>query len=190
MAIILLIKTEDGQVTELPILNKVVMGRSGNCDYKIADIKMSGTHCSFEVNNAGQILFTDLGSTNGSFLNNSQIMQTFFRVNDIMRIGNTLIKIEEKRLTATERLAIGTSVASRKNDKTLPDMSKIGSKAPVETQDLNPDGSPKKKTIVLNKAHKEKKKMASNWIGAENVIDQEASSGQTKFLKLDKKKKT
>lgn len=189
MPIILIIKTEDKEITELPILNKVIMGRSGNCDYKIADTKMSATHCSFQINSSGQLLFTDLGSSNGSFINNSQIQQTLVRVNDIIRIGNTLIKIDEKRLSTSERLSVGASLV-RKSDKTLPDMSKIGAKVKSpEEEEKERENSPKKKTILLNKAHKEKKKIGSNWSGTENIIDQEESSGHTKFLKLDKKKK-
>ena len=177
MAIILFIKTEDGLVTELPILGKVTMGRSSSSDYKIADAKMSGVHCSFEKNSKGQVVFTDLESTNGSFLNNSIIRQTLVRVNDVIRIGNTLIKIDDKRLNSSERIAVGVSLA-QKADKTLPGGSTVGGAVPL----------PKKKTVVLNKDIKAKKKVASNWNGAENVVDQE-ETGHTKFLKLDKKKK-
>ncbi|MBC7711966.1 MAG: FHA domain-containing protein [Rhizobacter sp.] len=187
MAIILIIKTEDGLITELPVLNKIVMGRSGISDYKIVDIKMSGKHCSFEVNGKGQLLFTDLGSTNGSFLNNSQVNKTMVRVNDVIRIGNTLIKIDEKRLSTSERLAIGSSILSKKDEKTLPDISKL--KISPSTDSEADEDSPKKKTIFLNKQHKEKKKPGSNWASAENVIEQEESSGNTRFLKLDSKKK-
>ncbi len=190
MAIVLLIKTEDGNVTELPILSKVTMGRSGNNDYKIADAKMSGNHCTFEVTAKGQVLFTDLGSSNGSFLNNSQIMNTMVRVHDVVRIGNTLIKIEDKKLSPSERLAIGVSIIKNKKDKTLPELSikapKSNNDAHASDRDNNSDGNDvKKNTVMLNQAHKAKKKPAvNNWGGAENVIDQEASSGQTKFLKL------
>lgn len=191
MAIILLITTEDGQVSELPLLNKVTMGRSSSSDYKILDTKMSGSHCSFEITPKGQILFKDLGSSNGSFLNNSQIMQTLFRVNDIMKIGYTTIKLEERRLSTSERIAIGTSLPSKENEKTLPDLSNFKTKpndvnsAEEENAEAKAEASPKKKTIVLSQEHKEKKKAVSNW-GAENVIDQEESSGNTKFLKLNK----
>lgn len=184
MAIILLIKTEEGQVTELPIFGKVTLGRSGNSDFKIADIKMSGTHCSFEVNEKGQILFSDLGSSNGSYLNNSQVLQTLFRVNDIIKIGNTLIKLDEKRLLANERLAIGLSQVKKKSDKTLPEMSRINTSDLTHTPESEQIEPPKKKTIVLNKEHKEKKKISANWVANENLIDQEASNGMTRVLKL------
>ena len=73
MAIILIIKTDDGEVTELPLLSKIIMGRSSSSDFTIKDNKMSGSHCSFEITNRGQVMFTDLGSTNGSYYNNSKI---------------------------------------------------------------------------------------------------------------------
>ncbi|MBC7427542.1 MAG: FHA domain-containing protein [Bacteriovorax sp.] len=189
MAIILIIKTEDGQVNELPVLNKITLGRSGTSDYKITDIKMSGNHCTFEVNGKGQLIFKDLESTNGSFLNNSQINQTMVKVNDVIRIGNTLIKVEEKRLSSSERLAIGVSIVSGKRDKTLPvmpeDIMKNHNSSLEKVSETNPDKGPKKMAIVLNKNHKQKKKVGSNWAGAENVIDQEESSGNTKILKLN-----
>lgn len=195
MAVILIIKTEDGQLTELPVLNKVVMGRSGSSDYKIADLKMSSKHCSFEMTGKGELLFCDLGSTNGSYINNSQVTQTYVRINDVIRIGNTLIKIDEKRLSAPERLAIGTTTLRNKNDKTLPALGKLHPNATNTTESPNSPnaGNPpvqKKKTVVLGKNVKEKKRPVNHWSSAaETVIDQEESTGHTKFLKLDKKKK-
>ena len=182
MAIILLIKTEDEQVTELPMFGKISFGRSGSSDYKIADTKMSGNHCSFEVTGQGQLLFMDLGSSNGSFLNNSLTTKTMVRVHDVIRIGNTLIKIDEKRLTPTERLAIGSSLVQKKSDKTLPEL-----KTKTSINESGNDNEPKKRTIVLNQNLKAKKKPVINaWGSSENIIDQEESSGQTKFLKLDR----
>ena len=194
MAVILLIKTEDGQVSELPVLNKVVMGRSSSSDYKIVDSKMSSKHCSFEVTGKGEVLFCDLGSTNGSYINNSQVHQTYVRINDVIRIGNTLIKIDDKRLSPSERLAIGSTQLRNKNDKTLP---ALGSLRPNGTNSVdNPERpgelkgeSPKKKTVVLGKNIKDKKRPVNHWAGsADTVLEQEESTGHTKFLKLDKDK--
>ncbi len=140
MAIILIIKTEDEQIAELPLLGKIVVGRSSSSDYKIDDTKMSSKHCSFEVTKKGEVLFCDVGSTNGSFLNNSQINQCHMRVNDVIRVGNTLIKIDEKKLTAAERIAIGNSKFKSRDDKTLPDMENL----PNESDKTEA----KKKTVV------------------------------------------
>ncbi len=183
MTIILNITTEDGQVTELPVLDKIKLGRSSSSDFKIVDTKMSGIHCSFEINNQGELLFKDLESTNGSFLNNSKISQTLMRIGDIIRIGNTLIRIDESKLNTRERVSLGTSTASSKNDKTLPGESDDATR-------IIPKIAPKKKTISLNKEIKERKIPRSDWAaGSDNIIEQEESSGMTKMLKLNTKKK-
>lgn len=180
MAIILLIKTEDGKVSELPVLDKIKIGRSSASDYKIIDTKMSGIHCSFQLTPQGELLFVDLESTNGSFLNNNKITQTLIRVNDVVRIGNTIIKIDEKKLTSNEL-------------RTLSGGKKAEATATSEEDTSNDDPTrvlPKKNAITLNKGLKERKSVRAEWgSDSENLIEQEASSGFTKMLKLNKKKK-
>lgn len=189
MAIILIIKTEDGEITELPLLNKIIMGRSSSSDYMIKDTKMSGSHCSFEITPRGQIMFTDLGSTNGSYYNNSKISQTTFKINDVIRIGNTLIKIEEKRLSVSERMAIGISGYTEDNEKTLPDISGAEKKLIQKHEDqMERDAekaSPKRRTVILDKNIKQKKVAPLHFLRVDTVHDQEASTGATKMLKLD-----
>lgn len=198
MAIILIIKTEDGEVTELPVLNKIIMGRSSSSDYVIKDTKMSGSHCSFEITSKGQLMFTDLGSTNGSYLNNSKVNQTPVKINDVVRIGNTLIRLEDKRLSVNERMTIGVSNHKENNDKTLPKMTESEKKAIEKAESKAEENaekvSPKKRTaIALDKNIKAKKQNEDNFAGVDTILDQEVSTGATKMLKLDsdvlKKKK-
>lgn len=185
MAIVLLIKPEDGQTAELTIIGKVTLGRSSSSDYKITDSKMSGQHCTFFIDKNGQLMFEDLNSTNGSYINNSRIYNTIVKLNDIIRIGNTLIKIDDKKLTPKERQTIGFTIKKSKEEKTIPKLTDN------HVLKESPDAlkAPKKPTIVLNKDHLKKKKPTDNsWMGTgnENVIEQEESSGFTKMLKLDK----
>lgn len=195
MAIILLIKTPDGEVTELPILNRVVMGRSSASDFKIADDKMSGMHCAFEVTSKGQLLFKDLGSSNGSFINNSQVQEVHMSVNDVIRVGDTLIRIDEKRLGPSDRAAIGVSKVKASEQKTLPGLSQI-KKKPEEKKEIKIDGK-KRPTIGLSdkmKQEKEKDKEDREnnkikWGSTKNVMDKESTSGNTKFLELTEEKK-
>lgn len=188
MAVILIIKTEDGEVTELPVLNKIIMGRSSSADFTIKDNKMSGQHCSFEMTMKGQLMFTDIGSTNGSFFNNSRISQTVVKINDVIRVGNTLIKIDEKRLSSSERMSIGLSTRKLENEKTLPVMSekdrKAIEKAEIQSEEAA-DKSPKKRTVVLDKSIKEKKRAPDDFNGVDTILEQEVSTGATKMLKLD-----
>ena len=187
MAVILIIKTEDGEITELPVLNKIIMGRSSSSDFTIKDSKMSGQHCSFEMTAKGQLMFTDIGSTNGSFFNNSRISQTVVKIGDVIRVGNTLIKLDEKRLSTNERFTIGLSTRKEENEKTLPVMSESErrtiEKAEMKAEDLA-DKSPKKRTVVLDKSIKEKKKAPDDFNGVDTILEQEISTGATKMLKL------
>ena len=188
MAIILIIKTDDGEVTELPLLSKIIMGRSSSSDFTIKDNKMSGSHCSFEITNRGQVMFTDLGSTNGSYYNNSKISQTVFKINDVIRIGDTLIRIEDKRLAPSERMTIGVSSYKEENDKTLPgmgDSEKLLIKKHEDQMDREAEKAPKRRTVILDKSIKQKKSAPLNFARIDIIHDQEPSSGATKMLKLE-----
>jgi pSer/pThr/pTyr-binding forkhead associated (FHA) protein len=178
MAIILLIQDPQGQMAELPLLQKLVLGRSSSCDFKIEDSKISGKHCTFESTSKGEVVFTDLESTNGSFFNNSQINKTVVRINDVIKIGGTTIKIDERRLNANEKKAIGySSVKINKNeDKTLPNFGNQKNSDPMT-----------KKSVVLNKSIKQKINSPTTFAASDTVLDQEESSGMTKMLKLEKK---
>ena len=183
MPIVLIVKTEDEQIIELPIVGKVTIGRSSASDLKIPDAKMSGVHCSFEITPKGELLFSDLDSTNGSYINNSKIHKSLMRLNDIIRVGNTLIKVDEKKLTTPERLQLGLSnLSGKKDQKTLPNLDHL--KPPTKAEEA------KKKTVALNKAIKEKVRPdQTSWEKLEEVVlDQEESTGHTRFLKLDKDK--
>jgi pSer/pThr/pTyr-binding forkhead associated (FHA) protein len=176
MAVILLITPENGITIEIPLFNKCTLGRSTSCDVVLEDKQMSGKHGMFELNSNGLLFYSDLGSTNGSFLNNNQIHKIQFKLNETLKIGNTSVKIDEKRLNSREKASIGIGELVN-DDKTIV--------LPSHKTD-DEDSSKLKKPIVLKKNLK--KKPEHLYLGAsskDTVIEQEASSGQTKFLKLD-----
>jgi len=190
MTVVLIIKTEDGQTTELPIIDSITLGRSSSCDFKLIDSKISGQHCQIGLTAKGEILFEDLGSTNGSFLNNSKIAKTNIKINDVIRIGHTLIKIDDQKLNAKEKLIIGYSSYAASNEKTLPILTERQLKDPE--MEVTKEG--KKAAVKFNKKILENKPAPQEWTpGSGQIIEQEASSGLTKMLKIEKpnkKKKT
>jgi pSer/pThr/pTyr-binding forkhead associated (FHA) protein len=197
MAVVLVFKTDD-QILEIPLLGKISVGRSSSCELPIVDKQMSGKHGAFEFNREGQVFYTDLGSTNGSFLNNSQIHKTIFKLNDVIKLGNTTVTIDEKKLSSRERLVIGRTNLKADDDQTLmvSSISRTNSvvrgSAPLPTDE--PEKPSDKKTVMLNKDLKKKTVQPKDWSGRpdEKLIEQEESSGKTKMLKLDiglKKKK-
>lgn len=180
MALILLLTTDGEKTIEYPLFGKSVIGRSSSCDLTLIDKQMSGKHGVFEIGERGELYYTDLDSSNGSYLNNSKIQKTQFKISETLRVGNTSITIDENRLSSKERLAIGRGQsADGSNGKTIVLPPTIGKNVPDNSQN-------QKKSIILNKDLK-KKQPVSDWKNekAENIIEQEESSGATKMLKLD-----
>jgi SMC interacting uncharacterized protein involved in chromosome segregation len=129
-------------------------------------------------------------------VNNSLVTQTLIRVNDIIRIGNVLIKIDEKKLSTSERLAIGSNLkpgdadafsVTSQNEPSERPLKEI-SKKPILKPSIKsqPVEAEKKKGIQLNKALKNRASLISEATPIANEIEQEESSGQTRFLTLDK----
>lgn len=187
MAVVLLLTTLNNPTIEFPLLGKCTLGRSSSCDLTVDDRQMSGKHGVFEINSMGQLFYSDLGSTNGSYLNNSTIHKVQFRLNEVLKLGNTLIIIDEKRLSTKERIAIGVSLQKADKRMEVPILkvtkSIVSSSASIEEKET----TNARKSVVLNKNLKKK---APNWMSGkkESLIDQEESSGNTKVLKLDTNK--
>lgn len=69
------------------------VGRREGNDWVLADGSVSGTHCEIERSDSG-FLIRDLGSTNGTKVNNEPVKeQPLFR-NDIIMIGEIPVMIE------------------------------------------------------------------------------------------------
>ena len=149
MAIVLIITPESGDKIELPILSSCSIGRSSSCDLKLDDSKISAKHGLFELNPKGELFYSDLGSSNGSFLNGSQIQKVQFKINEILQIGNTSIFIDPKHLTAHEQKSLGQGLKNNSHS---------GISLPRESNTSKPTIQPKiaskigvKKNITLNK---------------------------------------
>ncbi|NOT79188.1 MAG: FHA domain-containing protein [Bacteriovoracaceae bacterium] len=194
MAVILFLKMANGEIAELPLFGMITLGRSSSCDFKVIDTKISAKHCSFELTKKGEVIVTDLGSTNGTFINNSKIVQSAMRLNDTVLMGTTTINIDERRLTALEKRAIGITIKRpRSEPKELPPLEK---KAATVIENLLPvkpaisENSTMKKKVALKKDLKEKIKLPPEIAPPESTLEQEPSSGMTKLLILEKSKRS
>ena len=61
-------------------------------DLMLGDVKVSRQHATIELTDQGY-RFTDLGSTNGSFINGQAVKTQILNAGDLIRLGGTLIKI-------------------------------------------------------------------------------------------------
>lgn len=80
----------------ISVVGPVIVGRSSGCDIVIAAGYVSGRHAKFSV--MGKDLFIeDLGSTNGTFVNGSQIFNPCSLVSgDVVNIGDVDIRVRYK----------------------------------------------------------------------------------------------
>ncbi|RPJ78427.1 MAG: FHA domain-containing protein [Alphaproteobacteria bacterium] len=137
MAVILLLNTNDDPTIEYLFMGKCTIGRSSQCNLPINDSQMSGLHGMFVVDPKGRLFYSDSGSTNGSFLNNSIINMAQIKIYDVLQVGNTTITISAKKLTQSEAMAIGYSTYKKATENKSLDLLPGTQTRPVESLNQN-----------------------------------------------------
>lgn len=81
---------------KIVVTGTVIVGRSPGADIVIAASYVSGRHAQFKL--MGQNLFVeDLGSTNGTAVNNRMIAApTSLKNNDVVNVGDVAIRVRRK----------------------------------------------------------------------------------------------
>lgn len=82
---------ELGKRYELAKKQEVVIGRGGDCDIQVDRDSVSRRHAKVVRAGNGWSV-QDLGSTNGSYVNDGQITQCSLRDGDLLKIGNAIFK--------------------------------------------------------------------------------------------------
>lgn len=73
--------------------NAVVIGRSADCDLPIADTYLSSRHARL-ANDDGDLTIEDLGSTNGTYVNQELIQgRLLLEKGDIVQVGGVLFEV-------------------------------------------------------------------------------------------------
>jgi pSer/pThr/pTyr-binding forkhead associated (FHA) protein len=120
MSVFILIDTQGQDLLEVQIRGKTSFGRSSKCDLQIDDPKMSGAHGFFDFNQHGNLIYTDLNSSNGSFVNNNKVANIIFKIGDVLKVGKTQIYIDESRLNLKEAKEIGRKARETRTDLSVP----------------------------------------------------------------------
>lgn len=115
-----------------------LFGRSEQCDVQLQDDKISRQHARLDII-GGALKITDMGSANGSYINNNKITSSYARSEDQLKLGDSEFKIIGPFLDSN-KTTISTPLRNEKDQmpKTAADMSKAAlSVSPKETiQDL------------------------------------------------------
>ena len=80
---------------------EMVIGRKPDCDIQIDSLAVSGKHA--KVTTTGQVsVISDLGSTNGTFINNQKITEHEFKNGDVVQIGKHSVTFVSGLTSAAE----------------------------------------------------------------------------------------
>jgi pSer/pThr/pTyr-binding forkhead associated (FHA) protein len=98
-----LVISENGVIFKVKFIkDSMTIGRSNSADINLEDSFSSGVHCILYKDD-GKIILEDLESTNGTFLNNQKVDKSPFYIDDLLRIGDVFIKLDESKLNKGEK---------------------------------------------------------------------------------------
>jgi hypothetical protein len=86
------IRIVGGQGDTYPISHPLIVGRDKECDLVVADTHVSRRHLRVYPE-GDEIIFADLASSNGVFLNGVKRASGSLRVGDTLRLGNTELHV-------------------------------------------------------------------------------------------------
>ncbi|HEY8080630.1 MAG TPA: DUF3662 and FHA domain-containing protein [Acidimicrobiales bacterium] len=73
--------------------NPIVIGRLPECEVCLGDTNVSRRHAQVALD-AGDVVVTDLGSTNGTFVNGRRVTRATVRPGDELTIGTSRLRVE------------------------------------------------------------------------------------------------
>lgn len=91
----------NGKLTELILGDKpITIGRSPDADIITLDERASRMHCGIRIWD-GEYYIKDLKSKNGTYLNNQRVEMAKIKPGDKVRLGNTVLHIDDKKSPGT-----------------------------------------------------------------------------------------
>ena len=216
MPVLLIIRENDEERSVKLTSQPLVLGRSSKCHIQIQDQMCSGKHCAFKLNQQFRVLVKDLESTNGTYLNECQIMDTHLMLDDVIKIGECEIFIDRSELSPKEKAALTRDEPTQQikfvdlpsNKKVLKPSQVVRAKQAQQEKKVAPkkEAPPEKKQVIKKseaetktgtsslkdriaakgKNLKDKKPEPQTPPSNERQIDLEESSGDTQFIKIDR----
>ncbi len=94
----------------------ITIGRDADCDIQVDETSVSGSHARIEIRSSDflddheDIFLVDLGSTNGTTVNDEKIERCQLKPNDVIEIGWNRFKLMDDSQVNRETTAIITRV--------------------------------------------------------------------------------
>jgi predicted component of type VI protein secretion system len=92
-----------------------VIGRGVDADLRIPTAEVSRSHCEVKLN-GNKVALRDLGSSNGTFVNEQKVAQATLKAGDRIRVGSTVfvVLVDGKGLAAGPSVPTGPAPAVKK----------------------------------------------------------------------------
>jgi pSer/pThr/pTyr-binding forkhead associated (FHA) protein len=133
MQVALIMFKEDGQRKEFPIdPGKTIIGRKDDCDLRIPLGEVSRKHALL-IADKGVVTLRDLGSANGTYVNNIRITERELAAGDRIVIGQVVFVLQVDGQPADIR-PVHTRLEARSSARTSVPPDSSGSHAGVEDQ--------------------------------------------------------
>jgi predicted component of type VI protein secretion system len=98
MNVSLVVVSQDLREAEVALKKPVqVIGRQSDCQIRIPSSSVSRHHCEISVGD-GKVMLRDLGSSNGTYVNQKKIAQAELKAGDLIAVGEfvVVVKIDGK----------------------------------------------------------------------------------------------
>ena len=93
---------------------RLLVGQSPACDLKLSDREVSRRHVAFDVSGDARLRTTDLGSSNGTWIGRTGVIDAFSEGGEDVRIGGTTLRLEriaeDGPATPTDSLRFGRTL--------------------------------------------------------------------------------
>jgi len=93
--------------------SEIIIGRSPECDVVLDHVSVSRKHASIKKSTSGKYILTDLGSLNGTFVNNKKISKIEISSSDIVYIGRFQLSLEGKVRNLSNESAVRAKNVSK-----------------------------------------------------------------------------
>ena len=94
MDVALVLFKKDGSRKVFPLLSNItVLGRRGDCDLRIPLMAVSRRHCQLNQNE-DTVKIRDLGSRNGTYVNDERVDEATVRGGDYLKIGPLVFMLQ------------------------------------------------------------------------------------------------
>jgi HD-GYP domain-containing protein (c-di-GMP phosphodiesterase class II)/pSer/pThr/pTyr-binding forkhead associated (FHA) protein len=82
------------RVFDLTDGTRLTVGRGAQCEIHLNDQAVSRRHCTIEVHEP-DLIVTDLGSANGTYVNERLVQTASLRRGDLIRVGSTILEVRD-----------------------------------------------------------------------------------------------